>query len=87
MEKARESRENLIAQFEDSHELDNSLPMHEHLGLDKQLRSICSPLNVKRVKKVKLEQHIMEEEHKLAEVHNILDYTNMQQGEIGSVLP
>ena len=56
--------------------------MHELLGLHKQLRSIRGSLKVDVVKKVELQQCIEQEKHKLMEVHNILDYTDVQQEEI-----
>ena len=42
-------------------------PLHELLGLDKQLRSIRCSLKVEVVKKVQLEEHITEERGKLEE--------------------
>ena len=68
-ENALRSMENLITQLEgDSLEY---LPMHELLGLHKQLRSIRGSLKVDMVKKVELQQCIEQEKHKLMEVHNI----------------
>ena len=42
-------------------------PLHELLGLDKQLRSIRGSLKVEVVKKVQLEEHITKEHQKLEE--------------------
>ena len=42
-------------------------PLHELLGLDKQLRSIRGSLKVEVVKKVQLEEHITKERRKLEE--------------------
>ena len=42
-------------------------PLHELLGLDKQLRSIRGSLKVEVVKKVELEEHITKERRKLEE--------------------
>ena len=42
-------------------------PLHELLGLDKQLRSIRGPLKVEVAKKVELEEHITKEHQKLEE--------------------
>ena len=42
-------------------------PLHELLGLDKQLRSIRGALKVEVVKKVELEEHITKEHQKLEE--------------------
>ena len=75
--------ENLIAQFQGNMELDGTLPMHKLLGLDKQLRRICGALKVKMVKKVQLEQqHIEGEEHKLAEIRNVMDYDDGMREDI-----
>ena len=53
MENASRSIENLNQQFEGNCE---DLPMHELLGLDKQLRSIRGSLKVEVAKKVELER-------------------------------
>ena len=55
------STEDLIAQFEGQ----ETLPMQELLGLDKQLRSISSLLRVEVAKKVQLEENIEKEKCKL----------------------
>ena len=44
------------------------LPMHELLGLDKQLRSITGSLKVEVAEKVKLEERIKKEKRKLEEI-------------------
>ena len=43
-------------------------PLHELLGLDKQLRSIRGLLKVEVAKKFELEEHIAKEHHKLEEI-------------------
>ena len=63
-ESATKSTDDLIAQFEGQ----ETLPMGEILGLDKQLRSIRGSLKVEVAKKVQLEQHIEWEKHKLEEL-------------------
>ena len=65
--------DNLIAQLEGKSSKD--LPMHELLGLDKQLRSIRGSLKVEVAKKVQLEQCIKQEEHKLEETATIQNTT------------
>ena len=74
MKRETKSLENLITQFKGS----KDLLMHEILGLDKQLRSIWGLLKVKTVKKVHLDQHIMQERCKLEKIYNILDNTDVQ---------
>ena len=61
---AMKSTENLIAQFKG----EETLPMQELLGLDKQLRSIRGSLNVEVAKKVQLEENIKKEKCKLEEI-------------------
>ena len=63
MENASKSMEDLITQFERQ----ETLPMCELLGLDKQLRSIRGSLKVEVAKKVQLEECIKKEHHKLKE--------------------
>ena len=58
IESASKSMEHLIRQFEGQ----ETLPMCELLGLDKQLRSIRGSLKVEVAKKVQLEENI-EKEH------------------------
>ena len=53
---AARSMENLVAQLEG--ECSEDLPMHELLGIDKQLRSIRGSLRVEIAKKVQLEEKI-----------------------------
>ena len=58
------SMENLISQMsqtDDSFEGEETLPMRELLGLDKQLTSIRGSLKVEVAKKVQLEEHIKKE--------------------------
>ena len=64
MENATKSTEDLITQFKGQ----ESLPMRELLGLDKQLRSIRGSLKVEVAKKVQLEESIKKEERKLEEL-------------------
>ena len=64
------SMENLISQMsqtDDSFEGEETLPMRELLGLDKQLTSIRGSLKVEVAKKVQLEEHIKKEHWKLEE--------------------
>ena len=63
MESTAKSMEDLITQFEGQ----ETLPMCEHLGLDKQLRSIWGSLKVEVAKKVQLEESIKKEKCKLEE--------------------
>ena len=63
IESAAKSTEDLITQFEG----EETLPMRELLGLDKQLRSIRGSLMVEVTKKVQLEEHIKKEKCKLEE--------------------
>ena len=63
-ENAMKSTEDLIAQFEGQ----ETLPTHELLGLDKQLRSIRGFLKVEVAKKVQLEGSIKKEKCKLEEL-------------------
>ena len=63
MENASRSIENLNQQLEGK-----DLPMHELLGLDKQLRSIRGSLKVEVPKKVQLEERIKKEQCKLKEL-------------------
>ena len=61
---ATKSTEDLITQFKGQ----ETLPMHELLGLDNQLRSIRGSLNVEVAKKVQLEESIKKEKRKLEEL-------------------
>ena len=66
IELSRESSrisEDLIMDIKDTQtQTDDSLPMRELLGLDKQLRSIRGSLKVEVVKKLELEEHIKKEQ-------------------------
>ena len=53
-------------------------PLHELLGLDKQLRSIRGSLKVEVAKKVELEEHITKERRKLEEFWEYPEFTMMQ---------
>ena len=66
MEKATKSTEDLIAQFEGQ----ETLPMREFYGLDKQLRSIRGSLKVEVANKVQFEENIKKEKHKLEELRD-----------------
>ena len=68
-ESTTKSIEDLIAHFE-GHE---TLPMHELLGLDKQLRSIRGLLKVDVAKKVQLEGNIKKKSASLRNSENILE--------------
>ena len=48
--------------------------MHELLGLDKQLRSIRGSLKVEVAEKVKLEERIKKEKHKLQDIRDNPEY-------------
>ena len=61
LENAKRSTEDLITQFEG----EETLPIPELLGLDKQLRSIRGLLKVEVAKKVQLEECIKKEHRKL----------------------
>ena len=65
-ENASRSIENLNQQVQE--EPTKDLPMHELLGLDKQLRSIRGSLKVEVAKKVQLEEHIKKEQRKLRRI-------------------
>ena len=67
-EKASKSTEDIISQIKDVQTDTDELfehPLHELLGLDKQLRSIRSSLKVEVAKKLELEECIAEEQRKL----------------------
>ena len=69
-ENATKSMEDLISQMKnDQSQTDYSFeyPLHELLGLDKQLRSIKGSVKVEVAKKVQLEEHIKKENRKLGE--------------------
>ena len=59
------------------------LPLHELLGLDKQLRTIRGSLKVEVAKKVELEEHITKEHQKLKEFREYPgEYHDAMKGEI-----
>ena len=69
-ENASKSTEDLISQMKNDQSQTDDLfkyPLHELLGLDKQLRSIKGSLKVQVTKKVQLEEHIKKEKCKLEE--------------------
>ena len=51
-----------MSQTDDSFEGEETLPVREFLGLDKQLRSIRGLLKVEVAKKVQLEENIKKEQ-------------------------
>ena len=57
-------------------------PLHELLGLDKQLRTIRGSLKVEVAKKVELEGHIEMEKIKLGEIQDDPRYTKKQREEL-----
>ena len=57
-------------------------PLHELLGLDKQLRTIRGSLKVEVAKKVELEGHIEMEKIKLGEIQDDPRYTKKQHEEL-----
>ena len=69
LEEIVKSTEDLILQINEQTQTDDLLeyPLHELLGLDKQLRSIRGSLKVEVVKKVQLEGHIKKEHRKFEE--------------------
>ena len=74
MENTARNTDNLIKQLKE--EFSKDLPMHELLGLDKQLRSIRGSLKVETAKKVELQQCIKREKHKLEETQDNPEYDN-----------
>ena len=69
-EKASKSTEDIISQIKDVQTDTEDLfkhPLHELLGVDKQLRSISDSLKVEVAKKVELEECITKEQPKLEE--------------------
>ena len=71
MENVAISTDNLIEQLDGSEDL----PMHELIGLDKQLRSIRGSLKVETTKKVKLRQCTDQQKHRLEESKTIQNMT------------
>ena len=69
------STENLIAKLEG--ESSEDLPMHELLGLVKQLTSIRSSLRVEAAKRVQLEERFKQEKLKLAEIRDDPEYDDV----------
>ena len=69
LEEIAKSTEDLIYQINEQTQTDDLLenPLHELLGLDKQLRSIRGSLKVEVAKKVQLEEHIAKKCQKLEE--------------------
>ena len=69
LEEIAKSTEDLIFQINNQSQMDELFahPLHDLLGLDKQLRSIYGSLRVEVAKKVQLEEHIKKEHQKLEE--------------------
>ena len=69
LEEIVKSTEDLIFQINNQSQTDELFehPLHELLGLDKQLRSIRGSLKIEVAKKVELEEHIAKERQKLEE--------------------
>ena len=70
LEEIAEKTSDIISQIKDVQTDTDDLfehPLREHLGLDKQLRSIRGSLKVEVAKKVQLEEHIARERRKLEE--------------------
>ena len=63
-------------------ESSEDLPMHELLGLDKQLKSIRGSLKVEVAEKVKLEERIKKEKHKFEEIRDNPKYDDRIRGNI-----
>ena len=63
-------------------ESSEDLRMHELLGLDKQLKSIRGSLKVEVAEKVKLEERIKKEKHKLEEIRDNPEYDDRIRGDI-----
>ena len=77
LQEIAKSTENLISQMSQT-EGEETLPMQELLGLDKQLRSIRGLLKAEVAKKVQLEENIKKEHRKLEEFRDYLEFTMMQ---------
>ena len=69
LEEIAKSTEDLIFQINSQSQTDELFehPLHDLLGLDKQLRSIRGSLKVEVAKKLELEEHIAKEHRKLKE--------------------
>ena len=70
LQELAEKASGIISQIKDIHTDTEDLfkhPLHELLGLDKQLRSIRDSLKVEVVKNIELEEHITKERRKLKE--------------------
>ena len=70
LEEIVKSIEDLIFKINNQSQTDELFkhPLHELLGLDKQLRSIRGSLKVEVAKKVELEEHITKEHRKLERI-------------------
>ena len=69
LEEIAKSTEDLIFQINSQSQTDELFehPLHDLLGLDKQLRSIRGSVKVEVAKKLELEEHIAKEHRKLKE--------------------
>ena len=74
LEEIAKSTEDLIFQINNQSQIDELYehPLHELLGLDKQLSSIRGSLKVGVAKKLELEEHIAKERRKLEEFREYL---------------
>ena len=89
MENAVRSTDHLITQLDNQMHSPGHLlehPLHELLGLDKELRSIRGLLKVETVKKAQLEERIEGEKHELFEIRDNQNTTMAfeKTSEIGS---
>ena len=76
MEKVTKSTEVVIAQLKTASQLEEALPKHKLLGLDKELRSIKGLLKVETAKKVHLEECIRREKCKLSKIGDNPEYND-----------
>ena len=84
-ENTARGRENLITQLQDkTHPPSDSFkhPLHEVLGLDKELKSIRGSLKGERAKKVQLEECIEKKKCKLMDIENSPEYDDGIQEDI-----
>ena len=84
LEEIAKSTEDLISQINEQTQTDDLFkhPLHELLGLDKQLRSIRGSLKVEIAKKVQLDGHIEMKKIKLGEIQDDPRYTRKQHEEL-----
>ena len=84
LEEIAKSTEDLILQINEQTQTDDLFehPLHELLGLDKQLRSIRGSFKVEIVRKVQLDGHMEMENIKLGEIQDDPRYTKKQHEEL-----